>query len=90
MALIRLIVEIDDADPVRGRIGPPGGPMQSFSGWTGFAAAIELARTDQQDAPQPPLDHSAVPQVGCENGDESPSGAGGRAPPELYIREELS
>jgi hypothetical protein len=67
MSLTQLIVEIyHDADPVRGRIGPPGGPMQSFSGWTEFAAAIERARTAEQD-PQPP-------PVECECG-----ARGGRA-----------
>jgi hypothetical protein len=56
MSLTRLVVEIyNDDDPVRGRIGPVEGPMQDFSGWTEFAAAIERARTGHEEA-HPPSD----------------------------------
>ena len=61
MSLTRLIVEIDhEADPVQGRIGPPGGPMQRFSGWTEFAAAIERARVKHNDD-QPPGNPDGAP-----------------------------
>jgi hypothetical protein len=33
--------------------------MQSFSGWTEFAAAIERARTGEQDLQPPPVDRES-------------------------------
>ena len=39
-APVRIIVEIDRAEPLRGTISEPEQPMRTFNGWTAFASGI--------------------------------------------------
>jgi hypothetical protein len=37
---VRIIVEIDRAEPLRGTIAEPEQPVRTFNGWTAFASGI--------------------------------------------------
>jgi indole-3-glycerol phosphate synthase len=37
---VRIIVEIDRAEPLRGTIAEPEQPVRTFHGWTAFASAV--------------------------------------------------
>jgi hypothetical protein len=43
-----LVLEIG-AEPIRGRVGREPLPLREFSGWIELAAALEAARTGQDD-----------------------------------------
>jgi hypothetical protein len=52
---VRIVVEIDRAEPFRGTIAEPEQPLRTFDGWTAFAAAIAavVRRFDSQSASRP-------------------------------------
>ncbi|MEA2371785.1 MAG: hypothetical protein QOH12_2179 [Solirubrobacteraceae bacterium] len=37
---VRLVIEIDRAEPLRGTVAEAGEPLCAFDGWTAFAAAV--------------------------------------------------
>jgi hypothetical protein len=37
---IRIVVEIERAEPLRGTIAEPEQPLRTFDGWTAFASAV--------------------------------------------------
>ena len=39
-APVRIVVEIERAEPLRGTIAEPERPLRTFEGWTAFAAAV--------------------------------------------------
>lgn len=41
-APVRIIVQIDRAEPFRGTIAEREQPLQTFNGWTAFAAAMAV------------------------------------------------
>jgi hypothetical protein len=43
-----LVLDIG-AEPIRGRVGREPQPLREFSGWIELAAALEAARTGQDD-----------------------------------------
>jgi len=40
---VRIVVEIDRAEPLRGTLAEPEQPLRTFDGWTAFAAAVAAA-----------------------------------------------
>ncbi len=59
---VRIIVEIDRAEPLRGTIAEPEQPVRTFNGWTAFASGI-AAVVQRFGPPLPPRD--AQPDEGA-------------------------
>jgi hypothetical protein len=46
--VIRLTVELELVGPLHGRVGPIDGPLETFTGWIGLAAALDRRIRDGQ------------------------------------------
>jgi hypothetical protein len=58
---LRLTIEVEAADPLAGRIGPPGTEMAEFRGWLGLANQLDALLSglpgpekQDEDTPEPP------------------------------------
>ena len=68
----RYLIEIDQRDPVRGRISDLGGHTQrEFYGWLGAAAALELMLTTPSPSVLRVKSPAAPPIAGPKDGGES-------------------
>ena len=52
---VRIIIEIDRAEPLRGTIAEPEQPVRTFNGWTAFASGI-AAVVQRFGTPQSPCE----------------------------------